>query len=400
FEIWGSLLNGGRLVLMPPGAYTMEELTELVKREGVTTVWMTTALFHQLAETPLENMQGVRQLLTGGELMSIAHAEKVRQGLPNGCILNMYGPTENTTFSTFHPMPPADQMPKLMPIGRPIANTTLYVLDPQQKPVPIGVAGELYVGGEGLALGYLNRPDLTAEKFVDHPFLSNARLYRTGDIVRYLSNGDLEFLGRVDHQVKIRGYRIELGEIEAACQSHPAVRQAFAIAHEEQPGVKHVVVYLVPHEGSEAATGAELREFAQERLPHFMVPSAIIWVDDLPLNTNGKVDRKRLPAPSFQSHVVEYVAPRDAVEEVIAEIFAETLHVEKVGVYDNFYDLGGQSFLAIKIMSRLQAHLQMSLPLRLLFEAPTVAGLAKRVTQMFMEEMELLTDEEAEQMLQ
>jgi acyl carrier protein len=264
-------------------------------------------------------------------------------------------------------------------IGKPIANTKIYILDANLHPVPVGVPGELYIGGIGLARGYLRRPDLTAEKFIPHPFSHEpgARLYKTGDLARYLPDGNIEFLGRTDDQVKIRGFRIELGEIEAILGQHPAVMETVVMAREESPGDKRLVAYVVPRQEG-ASTISELRSFAKEKLPEYMVPSTFVFLDRLPLTPNGKVDRKALPTPDQKRPKLEevYVAPRNPVEEIIAEIWAEVLKVGKVGIHDNFFDLGGHSLLATQVMSRVRDAFQLDLPLSRLFENPTVAGLA------------------------
>ncbi|MFL6284238.1 MAG: AMP-binding enzyme, partial [Pyrinomonadaceae bacterium] len=265
-----------------------------------------------------------------------------------------------------------------VPIGRPIANTRAYVLDARMSPAPVGVPGELYIAGTGLARGYLNRPSLTAERFIPDPFSleAGARLYRTGDVVRWLADGELEFIGRADNQVKVRGLRIELGEIEAALSSHEAVRDCVVLAREDEPGDKRLVAYVVTATVGPVLSAAELRAHLKERLPEYMVPSAFVMLEALPLSANGKVDRKALPAPDSSLVSDIYVAPRDEVEEMIAEVWAEVLRVERVGVEDNFFESGGHSLLAMQVVSHLRQLMGCELPLRLMFEEPTVAGLA------------------------
>ena len=267
---------------------------------------------------------------------------------------------------------------KTVPIGRPIANTQIYILDPYLNPVPIGVPGELYVGGVSLGRGYLNRPELTQAKFIPNPFSSNLsdRLYKTGDLARYLSDGNIEFLGRIDHQVKVRGFRIELGEIEAVLNTHPQIQQAVVIAREELPGNKRLVAYVVSED--ESLTTNQLREFLKQKLPEYMVPSAFVTLDSLPLTPNGKVDRKALPAPDGDfAREQEYVAPRTPSEQIIANIFANVLGVPNVGVHDNFFDLGGHSLLATQLISRTQQAFEQKLTLQRLFKSPTIAGIAQ-----------------------
>ncbi|HEX2188234.1 MAG TPA: phosphopantetheine-binding protein, partial [Longimicrobiaceae bacterium] len=257
------------------------------------------------------------------------------------------------------------------PIGRAIPDLRLYVLDPARRPVPIGVPGELYVGGAGVARGYLNRPELTAQRFVENPF-GEGRLYRTGDRVRWLADGTLEYLGRLDEQVKIRGFRIELGEIEARLAEHPGVREAVVLAREDVPGDRRLVAYVVGEVEADA-----LRAHVRQGLPEYMVPSAFVVLDRLPLTANGKVDRRALPAPELASAEERYVAPRTPTEEVLAGIWAEVLGIERVGVEESFFDLGGHSLLATRVVSRVRELFSVELPLRALFEGPTVAEMAR-----------------------
>ena len=246
-ELWGPLLNGGRLVIFPAQTPTLEEIGLALTTHGVTTLWLTAGLFNLMVDERLEDLRGVKQLLAGGDVLSVAHVKKVVQELSGCQLINGYGPTENTTFTCCHPVTDADAIESSVPIGRPISNTQVYVLDRQLRPAPVGVAGELYIGGDGLARDYFNRPQLTAEKFIPNPFsdVPGARLYRTGDLTRYLPNGTIEFIGRVDQQVKLRGFRIELEEIQAALVEHEAVQEAVVVAREDTPGDKHLVAYVV-----------------------------------------------------------------------------------------------------------------------------------------------------------
>jgi acyl carrier protein len=262
-------------------------------------------------------------------------------------------------------------------IGRPIANTEIYILDSHLQPVPIGVTGELYIGGAGLARGYRNRPKLTAEKFIPNPFnhQREGRLYKTGDLARYLPNGDIEYLGRIDNQVKIRGFRIELGEIEAVLNTHPQIQQAVVIATEDIPGNQRLVAYLVSED--ESISTNQLRKFLFPKLPEYMVPYAFITIDTLPLTSNGKVDRKALPAPDGEiSREQEYVAPRTEIELQLAQIWSSVINITPVGVKDNFFELGGHSLLAVRLMSQIQQQFQSNLPLATLFQSPTIEQLA------------------------
>ncbi len=323
-----------------------------------------------------------KRLVLGGEACSWKLIEKLAALAPDCVILNHYGPTETTigvaTYRADNGQ--SDHCSLTVPIGRPITNTAIYLLDSYLRPVPMWVPGELYIAGDNVTRGYLNRPELTAEKFIPNPFSSesNVRLYKTGDVGRYLPDGNIEFLGRIDAQVKVRGFRIELGEIEAVLGQHPAVRHA-VIAVQEDANDKRLVAFVQPEEKRRAET-SELRIFLKSKLPEYMLPSAFVMLDRLPLTRNGKVDRRALPAPD-QSRLDKsnYVAPRNPVEELLAEIWADVLKRETVGIEDNFFDLGGHSLLATRLISRVRDAFRLDLPLRSLFEAPTVAGMAKRV---------------------
>jgi acyl-coenzyme A synthetase/AMP-(fatty) acid ligase/aryl carrier-like protein len=377
-EIWGPLLNGGRLVIAPAGRLSLEELVQIIRERGVTTLWLTAALFHQIVDSHLEALRGVKQLLAGGEALSVPHVRRFLGGIGAHRLINGYGPTENTTFSCCHVMTADTRIGHTVPIGRPIANSTAYVLDGQRQPVPVGVYGELYVGGAGLSRGYLNQLELTAEKFVPDPFNAGQRLYRTGDLVRYTAEGLIEFQGRIDTQVKVRGYRIELGEIEAALASHAAIKEAVVLAREDTPGDKRLVGYVVA--SGEAPTAIELKEHLASQLPHYMVPAAFVTLDQLPLTPNGKVDRKALPAPERSGLEAEYVAPRTPTEETLAQIWADVLKLERVGIHDNFFELGGHSLLAVTLIERMR-RAGLKGDVRALLTTPTVAGFAAATEQ-------------------
>ena len=585
FEIWGSLLNGARLVIFSGYLPTPAELAEFIRANEVTTLWLTAGLFHQMVDAAPKELNRVRQLLAGGEVLSVPHLLAAQQQWPGCCFINGYGPTESTTFTCCYNI--ANGLGASTPIGQPIANTQVYILDKQLHPVPVDVAGELYIGGDGLARGYWDRPDLTAEKFIPNPFsaVPDSRMYKSGDLARWLPNGNIEFLGRIDSQVKIRGFRIELGEIEATINQHPAVQTTVVIAREDVPGDKRLVAYLVsniatdrvPFQGScqvetpdgdvqwaslediscngaclggvpdtwevgqtfhinvsllhnlaeqclpaeviwkkdnrvgilfeislaerdvlrqniahlsktkdytvmdlrrlslrvplreaglvkweddqvlevytedvswsgacikglprfdkhqgkhlrlrlpfgsdgiwldsilvwqrdeyvgvrfvEAASDvqallhktigeiliggnpsiAQLTAYIRERLPRYMVPSAFVFLEALPLTPNGKINRKALPAPDVMRSEVGYVAPRNPVEEQLAQIWAEVLKLDKVGIHDNFFELGGHSLLATQVASKIRATFQIDFPLQALFEAFTVAELGLRI---------------------
>jgi amino acid adenylation domain-containing protein len=377
FEIWGCLLNGGRLVVFPPGLPSMKVLAGALRAHRITTLWLTAGLFHAMVDSELESLQAVRQLLAGGDVLSVPHVRKVLHGCPAVTLINGYGPTENTTFSCCYPLRNPTRVGLSVPIGRPIANTQAYVLDRYRQPVPIGVPGELYVGGDGLARGYLHRPDLTAERFVSNPFREAARLYKTGDRVRWQTDGNLELLGRLDQQVKMRGFRIELGEVESVLRQHPQVRETVALVREDMPGEKRLVAYLTPQNGK-LPLSSDLRSYLQRKLPDYMVPSVFMRLETLPLTPNGKVDRRALPAPQAGGPGSEqaYAAPRTPREELLARIWATVLGMERVGIHDSFFDLGGHSLLAVRLFAALEKQSGRSLPLASLFRAPTIAKLA------------------------
>ena len=377
-ELWGSLLNGGALILYPRGVLSLSELGAFLDARGISVLWLTAALFHRMVDEELDSLQKVRQLLAGGEALSLNHVKRYLEALPQGHrLINGYGPTENTTFTCCHPMDRESELRDSVPIGRPIANTQVYVLDQERSLVPVGVVGELYAGGDGLARGYLNQPELTQEKFIPSPFTPGKRLYRTGDLVRWREEGVLEYVGRQDQQVKVRGYRIELGEIEHALSIQPAVREAVVICREDEPGDKRLVAYLVAEADAKVEIST-LRAQLQARLPAYMVPSAIVQLEVLPLTPVGKVDREALPAPEGERQLEQtYVAPRSDLEQRIAAIWCEVLGLDQVGVDDNFFDLGGNSLLLMRLRSLLGGRLQQELPVTDLFGFPTIRTLAQ-----------------------
>ncbi|HEY0410192.1 MAG TPA: non-ribosomal peptide synthetase, partial [Candidatus Dormibacteraeota bacterium] len=383
-EVWGALLNGGRLVIPPPGELSLEEVGDLLLRHGITTLFLTTALFHPMVELNLEALSGLRQLMAGGEVLSPAHAGRVTAGLPGTRLIHAYGPTENTTFTCCLTVGHSVDLTRPLPLGRPIANSHAYLLDRHLIPVPAGVAGELVLGGDGLAWGYLDRPELTAERFVPDPFAAGRggeRLYRTGDLTRYDKSGQIEFLGRIDGQVKIRGFRIEPGEIEAVLLTHPAVAEATVAVLRGVDGDPRLAAYVVAREGEAPPGGPDLHAFLAERLPAYMVPAAFASLASLPLTPHGKVDRRALAglAPEVNAGEALYVPPRSPVEELLAAIWEEVLAVERVGVEGNFFALGGHSLLATQVVSRVRRAFGAEVPLRAVFEAPSVRRLAARL---------------------
>ncbi len=381
FEIWGALLHGARLVIISTEvAIAPQEFSAALNRHQVSAVFLTTALFNQLAQNLPAIFRPIRHVLFGGEAIDPKWVRQIlRFGAP-GRLVHVYGPTETTTFTTWHEIKEVDEEVVTIPIGRPIANTTVYVLDPHFQPVPIGVAGELYIGGDGLARGYLNCPELTAEKFVSNPFSNEpgARLYKTGDLGRYRSDGHIEFLGRIDHQVKLRGYRVELGEIEAALGEHSAVQDNRVVMREAAPGDKRLVAYVVLKEGV-IPTSSELRSYLKAKLPSYMVPSTFMTLEAFPLTTNGKLDCDALPPlrSNDTQQEVELVAPRDETERLLCRIWSQVLGVNRIGIDDNFFAIGGHSLLAAKLFARLDEAFGCSLPLGVLFAAPTIRSLAE-----------------------
>ncbi|MFL6194096.1 MAG: non-ribosomal peptide synthase/polyketide synthase [Thermoanaerobaculia bacterium] len=374
FEIWGALLKGAELVVFPPRPASLEELGERIEREGITALWLTASLYHQMVDGPLHRLAGVRWLLAGGEAVSAAHARKHLAAHPACALIHAYGPTENTTFTTVLPV---REVRSPLPVGRPIPNTTVYLLDRDLRPAPIGAAGELYAGGDGLARGYLRRPARTAGAFVPDPFgPPGSRLYRTGDLARWLPDGTVEILGRFDQQVKIRGFRVELGEVEAAALRHPAVRQAAALIREGGPGGRRIVLWAVP--APEAAReGAALRALLKAGLPEFMVPAAIGWLDEMPVTPHGKADRRALAALDIEpERMAARIAPRTPVEERLAAIWAEVLGLQEIGTGDDFFELGGHSLLATQVASRVREELGAELPLKEMFVRPRLGDLA------------------------
>ncbi len=382
WEFFAPLSLGSQLILAKPGGHQdVGYLIELITEKQVTILQLVPSLLRLLLRAPaLENCRSLRRVFCGGELLSSELQRRffVRLGVE---LCNLYGPTEACIDATFHTSKELETY-STVPIGRPIGNTQVYILDQQRNPVPVGVTGELYIGGDGLARGYLNRPELTAEKFIANPFSTqpHARLYKTGDLARYLADGNIEFLGRIDDQVKIRGFRIELGEIGSVLDQHPAVREAVVLAGEDSSGEKRLIAYVVANQQPSPATN-QLRSYLKEKLPDYMVPSAFVFLDKLPLTSNGKVDRKALPAPDQSRPELEesYVTPRTPVEEVVASIWSEVLNLENVGIHDNFFDLGGHSLVAARVVSRIMVIFQIELPLRTLFEMPTVANLSEHI---------------------
>ena len=383
FEIWGALLCGARLVIIDKDvALSPGEFAAQLEEHGVTALFLTTALFNHMASELPAAFRGLRHLLFGGEAVEPKWVREVLEKGPPGRLLHVYGPTETTTFATWEEVAGVADEAHTVPIGRPLTNVQIYLLDEHLRPVPLGVAGELCIGGDGLARGYLDRPALTAERFIPDPFSAEpgARLYRSGDAARRLPDGRIEFLGRRDEQVKIRGFRIEPGEVEALLSAHTKIARAAVVARQDVPGDRRLVAYVVLKQG-EACGAGELRRHLGARLPEYMVPSVFVQLDELPLTPGGKVNRKALPAPDEGrlEPETQYVAPRSAVEHKLAEFCSEVLGLRSVGVEDNFFELGGHSLHATQVISRVRNFFEVELHVRTFFETPTLAALARRV---------------------
>jgi amino acid adenylation domain-containing protein len=383
FEIWGALLNGAKLVIVAKDVViSPRDFAAQIEQQGINTMFLTVALFNQMAREVPDGFRSMKHLLVGGEAVDPKWVrEVIRHGKPQR-LLNGYGPTESTTFAAWHLIERVEEWDRTVPIGIPIANTEIYPLDLNMRLTQVGVAGELYIGGEGLAYCYINHPEQTAEKFVPHPFggEGGARLYKSGDLARRLADGTIECLGRIDQQVKLRGHRIELGEVEAALAQHESVRDSVVVVRESTPGDKRLVAYVVGRPGATISDDL-LRSHLKEKLPDYMIPSAFVALDDLPLTVNGKVDRRALSEfePGGGRRLQESDLPRTAVEEVIAILWAEVLGVERVGVHDDFLELGGHSLLFTRLASRLQEAFRIEIPIRTLFESPTVAEQSERL---------------------
>jgi aspartate racemase len=403
FEIWGPLLNGGECVVLPAGPFDPRPLRTTLERQRVDTLWLTSSLFNAVIDERPEALAAVRQLVIGGEALSVGHVRRALAALPGVRLFNGYGPTESTTFALVHAIG-ADVPPdaRSIPIGRPIANTSAYVLDGAMRLMPHGIPGELFLGGEGLARGYLGDPERTRDRFVPHPFSTEpgARLYRTGDRVRMLEDGVFDFLGRLDEQVKIRGFRIEPGEVEATLARIPGVSESavavrtggrrygdaeFSVA---DTGEKRLVAWVVPSDverraGRPTASGdggtiAHIRSELARKLPEHMIPSQFVLVSALPRTPSGKIDRAALPLPGRDAGGTEgFLAPRDALELQLANLWEKLLGVRPIGVRDNFFELGGHSLLAARLFARIEQSFGKNLPLATLFSAPTIEHLAE-----------------------
>jgi amino acid adenylation domain-containing protein len=379
FEIWAPLLNGARLAIAPPGDPSLSEIGDFIDHHQVSILFLTTGLFHAMVDERPRTLARVRQLFAGGDVLSARHAKTALSAMESGCVINGYGPTESTTFTCCFRVTRDTPIDESVPIGKPIANTSVYILDPELRPVPIGQIGEIFIGGDGLALGYLNRPDLEREKFVANPFASegDARLYRSGDLGFFTASGDIEFCGRIDNQAKVRGFRIEPGEIEAAAMRLQQIRQAFVVTVQNHFGDNVLVCHYVPVPGWDVPQEA-LRAYLSAVLPAYMVPTQYRRWDMLPLTVNGKVDRRKLVDASTASQPA--VAPKSeglgAIERALSKIFRQLLDRDDISVDDDFFVNGGDSLAAARLFAQIEEQFDKRLPLVTLFEAPTIRQLA------------------------
>jgi len=397
WEIWGALLYGGKLVVVPYWvSRSPEAFYQLLSKEQVTVLNQTPSAFRQLIQieesaSETKNLN-LRLVIFGGEALDIQSLQPwfARHGDKLPQLVNMYGITETTVHVTYRPLTVADLHTTPSVIGRPIPDLQVYLLDQHQQPVPIGVPGEMYISGAGLARGYLNRSDITKDRFIAHPLSKQGKLYRSGDLARYLPNGDIEYLGRIDHQVKLRGFRIEIGEIEVVIHQHPKIREVVVIVREDRQDDKRLVAYIVPQ--STDISVLEIRNFLKAKLPDYMIPSAFVVLGKFPLTPNGKIDRRALSAPeNTQLETDNFVLPRYPVEKVLAAIWTQVLGVSQVGIYDNFFELGGHSLLATQVISRIRKILKIDISLQHLFTFPTIAELAQEIQQINSESISTIT---------
>ncbi|MBD8048442.1 non-ribosomal peptide synthetase [Clostridium faecium] len=390
FEIWGALLNGLSLYLINNDVLmSIKKLEQFIQKNKISIMWLTSPLFNQISKEKPEIFENLEYLLVGGDILSTKHINNVRNKYKKLNIINGYGPTENTTFSTcFHINKDYEEN---IPIGKPIANSTCYVLDEYERLQPIGVYGELYVGGDGLARGYINNKELTKEKFIANPFVEGERIYKTGDLARWLPDGNIEFLGRIDHQVKIRGFRIELGEIESQLLKNEKIKEAVVIAKEDGGGNKYICAYIV---GTTKFNVKDLRNYLLKELPEYMIPSYFIQLETMPLTPNGKIDKNRLPEPESEIDTgIEYEGPRNEIEEKLVEIWKDVLNVEGIGINNNFFEIGGHSLNATSVVNRIWKELNIEISLKEIFKYATIKDLADYIVNIENKKTSILTNE-------
>jgi amino acid adenylation domain-containing protein len=373
FEVWMPLLHGGHIVLAPAGKLDLDTLHRLLREEQITGVHMTAGLFRLVAQESPGTFEGLSEILTGGDVIAPSAVRRVLDSNPEVVVRAMYGSTEGTLFSAHHPLGQDYQPGTVVPVGSGLTDTSIHILDDRLSPVPSGVEGEIYLAGRGVARGYFGEPEQTAERFVADPFGEpGSRMYRTGDLARRNDDGLIEFAGRESSQVKILGFRIELAEVEAALADYPGIAHSVVVVRELESGEKRLVAYVVAD--TDGFDEQKLRAHARQALPDYMVPAAFVELDELPLTLNGKLDRDRMPEPSFDTEA-SYREPSTPRQEKLCAIFASVLEVDKVGVDDSFFDLGGQSLQAMRLLNRIRDELGVDLLINVLFDVPTVAGL-------------------------
>ncbi|MEO6053490.1 MAG: amino acid adenylation domain-containing protein, partial [Chthoniobacterales bacterium] len=379
-EIWGALLNGALLVIPENGTSSLSEIAQTVRTHHVTTLWLSAGLFQAMVDEHLDDLQGVRNLLAGGDVLPVLHVSRALEKLTNTVLINGYGPTENTTFTACHTIRKEDLKIFSIPIGQPIANTSVWIFDPQGREVPVGIRGEIFTGGDGLALGYLNNPALTAERFIKRSPSNHGeqRLYRTGDLGRWRNDGTIEFLGRADQQVKIRGFRVEPGEVEAVICAYPGVGKCKVAARGNTAGEKKLVAWMSPAAGSVLDRDA-IKNYLTEKLPAYLRPDSLVILDSLPLTVNGKIDLHTLPVSQPQIAEASSI-PLTESEQQLAQIWCDLLKLPSVGRDNNFFELGGHSLLGLRLFSRIRDTFGLSLPLTALLSAPTIRTLANLIS--------------------
>ncbi|MFC0006892.1 non-ribosomal peptide synthetase, partial [Micromonospora siamensis] len=387
FEIWTGLLSGATLAVYPPGVVSMQRLRGFLAEHGITLLTLATGMFHEIVDSNVTALVGLRQIVVGGDVLSPGHCARLAEHDPAVRVINVYGPTECTSITTVHRVGEAPTADDRLPIGAPIANTRVYVLGENHEVLPIGAPGEIYISGDGVGRGYLNRPDLDATRFLPDPFRTGGVLYRSGDRARWRPDGQLEFLGRLDTQVKIRGHRVEPAEVEAVLLRHPDVVDAAVVARARSNGQRWLVGYLVPAEGRQPDL-VEAREFLAALLPEHLVPGALHVMDQLPLTPNGKLDRRALPEPDGIVRTEPSVAPRTPTEEALVTIWADALGVSEIGVKDDFFESGGDSIISIRVVARVREAFGIDLSPRELFDRPTIDRLAEHVEDLVLAELE------------
>jgi len=369
FDIYGALLNGAALIMLgKEKVFSAINLAKCLRRENISVFFLTTALFNALVDLDIDCLTHIRKILFGGERVSVEHVKKALAHLGPNRILHMYGPTETTVYATYYPINQIPETWPTIPIGKPLSNTTVYILDHRMKPVPINVAGEIYIGGPGVAAGYQNREELTREKFIPHPFKPNQTLYKTGDLARWLEDGNIQFLDRKDRQVKLRGFRIELGEIERHLLTHREINEVLVMPIKSDSGDRYLCAYITARTPLETP---DIKEFLSHEIPEFMVPAYFVILDKMPLNPNGKIDTQKLPLPGIDGEI-QYSAPQNKIEKTVAEAWEKVLGREKISIHDNYFEVGGNSLNVIQLNNRLKEAFKREISLATMFRYPTI----------------------------